>query len=256
VGDSTGDSLTPLLRSQILSVQTKNRVNLQFVSGATNVQGLVTAVKDVDSKLGAWAQLAVAFNWLWPWKTLVIQGQILPAGLNGAGITLSIGTGARVPTAITFWRRPDSPTPPTTRQPPPGPIAQPLVTPPQDFYDLVPAAATWLVYESARLSRSDSGYFSSAGAVGSGYLAASYGLTPTDKSGALRFLKSALSVDPNNPSARLTLLQRTPGEANAKCDGYFDILKSTNSTKAKGSEWLNSNHLPDLAIGIWGVPHA
>ena len=94
-GGADGDSLTPLLRSQILRVQTSNRLNLQFVTGATNVQGLVTAVKDIDSKLGAWAQLALALNWLWHRKTLIVQGQVLPSGRDGVGITLSIGTGAR-----------------------------------------------------------------------------------------------------------------------------------------------------------------
>lgn len=271
IGEASGESFTTLLRGEILRVQTANRVDLQFVTNASDVQNLITAVKDVDARLGVWAQLASAFSWLWPWPTLVLQGQILPAGRNGAGITLSIGTGARLPTAITFWRHPPCPPPATvlSRTPaapaasaaPAAPAAPPApataaatggaggspTDPPsaQDYYDLVPAAATWAVYETARLSRTDSGLLTAPGAACNGYLAASYGLPRSDVDSDT-FLLVAQSIDPANPSVRLSLLHRTREVADAKCDGYLDILSS----------WFKDREHPDLDRGIWGLPGA
>jgi hypothetical protein len=244
VGQVKGDELTPLLRYETLTAQSKTEMSLQVVSGATNVQGLVAAVKDIDTKLGAWAQLAAAFGWLWPWQTLVVQGEVLPSGRDGVGITLSMGGGARVPSPVTFWRTPDSGT---------SVAAQSNQTVPQDLYDLMPAAGTWVVYEAARLSRTDSEYFSSAGAIGSGYLAASYRIMPADESGGLQLLDVALKADPLNASAQLSYLQRTPAEANQKCDSYLRVLTSRHGERGD-SAWLT--HPPDLSRGIWGVPDA
>jgi len=273
VGEATGESLTPLLRSEILTAQSKSKVNLQYVSGASNVQGLVTAVKAVDSQLGAWAQLAASFSWLWPWTTLVVQGQVLPPGREGAGITLSITGGARLPSSVTFWRgaqaepapRPAAPAPAAPAAPAaPGPVAHapaadqtgqraPTAESPQAYYDLIPAAATWAVYEAARLSRSDSQYFTSAGAVGSAYLAASSKLAPTDKGGKIQFLTKALTADPSNASAQLTDVHRQEYPADEKCDLYLRVLTSSHLERMD-SEWLKET--PDLTLEIWDVPHA
>jgi hypothetical protein len=237
----SGSSITPLMRSQMLTVQSAHRISFDFVSGDTNVQGLVTAVKAIDSDLGAWAQLAMAFSGLWPWKTMVIQGQALPAGRSGAGITLSIAGEARVPSSVTFWRHPipASTSSGTTAGVPPATD--------QDYYDLIPAAATWAVYESARLSRTNSGRFTASEAISSGYLAASYALGRASEPGPQAFLKTASQIDPKNVGVRLLLALSSSDTYDQQLNEFLSIL---------ASKWLEGETQPVLTDGIWDVPHA
>jgi hypothetical protein len=218
-GNGTADNLTALLRSQMQSVQTSDEVKLDFVATDTRVQGLVTAVKDIDSTAGGWIELFTWLSWLWPWQTLSVQGQALPAGNRGEGITLSIGAGAHQPSSATFWSRPDE-------APAPRSITSADGT--QNYYNLIPAAATWAIYECARLGDTSVEALTDIGAVSHGYLAIGYAVA-AQKHGAdpEPFYEAARKEDPANQAAQLAMISTF--DSNDSANRLLGILESWTS---------------------------
>ena len=232
-GNAPSVDLTSLLRSQMRAVQTADNVELDFVTADTRVQGLVTAVKDIDATAGGWLELFAWFSWLWPWQSMTIQGQVLGAGARGEGITVSIGSGAHQPSAFTFWYRPRGGT---------APAGVTVAHQMQCYYDLVPAAATWAIYEAARLGDTAAETLTENGAVSHGYLATGYSVAALGGSDPTPFYEAAVAADPTNQATKLALVPDLTSN------------RSANQLEAIFGWWLGS--LAPLGAQIWEVPGA
>jgi hypothetical protein len=236
--EGPGAGLTRLLRGQMGSVQRADGLHLDFFREDSVVSGMVTSVKEIDSRLAAWLGLFVAMRRAWPWRTLLIDGQALPCGGHGEGVALSILEGAREPAQAVFWRCPGGEVP--------APAANGAAV--QRYFDLVPAAASWAVYEAARVGGTSAPGLTEPGARSMGYLAAGYALSSTGNAEAATFYAAAVSIDRTNFAARLAWI--STGEASGPGLEAAIVELAALLFEAWVQQW------PSLRQPIWGVPSA
>lgn len=178
--------ITSLLRGQLRTVQIDGPAAEVTVGSGDSVSTTVAAIKEFDPKLAAVATLAAEIRRLSPWPSLSISTHQLPAGANGIGLSISIVHGSREPAATVLWRFEGD-----------GKQVQ-------DVYDLLPAAAIWILIESGRASRVASDLRSPQQIDAIAYAESARRLNSAGNfASARKLFAQALELDPQNPTARL-----------------------------------------------------
>jgi hypothetical protein len=113
----------------------------------------------------------------------------------------------------------------------------------QNYYNLIPAAATWAIYECARLGDTSVESLTGSGAVSHAYLATGYAVAAQRKDGnPTPFYEAARAEDPSNQAAQLALISN------------FDSNDTANELlKILGSWMKDGASPPTLDAAVWGV---
>ncbi|MCP4306647.1 MAG: tetratricopeptide repeat protein [bacterium] len=228
------EGIPALVRSRLRTDQQGVAPVATVIGEPDDTSSLITAIKDIDARLAAWASMARQLRRLWARPTLVIAGHLHEAGDLGPGISVSITEGTRQPATVQLWGSPDSTTGVTE-------------TAAQDFYDLAPGVATWILHEAARLSgHPNQQDVDSASAA---HLAIGYQLELAGRtSDAARHYRRALELDPDNIDAAVGSTISDPlGTAE---EWAVQLLVQVQSVVAIGTPVVAASDLDNPLLGI------
>lgn len=224
----SADGVTSLLRNELRSSQGAIP-RLQVGDSAATT--LVANVKELDAKLAAIAALAVELRRINPWPSLTVTTHQLKKATKGSGLALSIVHGGREPAATTFWRHPVDPKLPTIQQ----------------VYELLPAAAMWILVESALVTAVAGDARSPNQVASSGYVEAARRLDAEgDRASALRLYEEAVRADGSNLMAKLAIQNLDPHDKpiDERPKAVRDVLDS-----GFAGTWLH----PQATGRLWGM---
>ena len=133
-----GKNIAAMLRHHFTRLSTTHRPRLGTFTGPEEA---VAALKDISANVPEnfrWLNaVAAMLGRLSPRRTFTVDGDLLPAGEQGDGMTLVLTRGSRVIATATLWQKDFNPALKTAEKDPTG------------YYTLTEPAAVWLLYHVA-----------------------------------------------------------------------------------------------------------